>query len=51
MKLKPGLPFGPAGQGVTTINNSLSVSDLVSDLKTEFKAAIEEQYKLLKVYK
>ena len=40
-----------AGQGVTTINNSLSVSDLVSDLKTEFKVAIEEQHKLLKVYK
>ncbi len=40
-----------AGQGVTSINNSPSVSDLVSDLKTEFKTAIEEQYTLLKTYK
>ena len=40
-----------AGQGVTTINNSLSVSDLVSDLKAEFKTAIEEQYNLLEIYK
>jgi nitronate monooxygenase len=40
-----------AGQGVTAITNSLSVKDLVSDLKTEFKTAIEEQYKLLEVYK
>ena len=40
-----------AGQGVTTITNSPSVSDLVSDLKTEFKTAIEEQYKLLETYR
>jgi len=40
-----------AGQGVTTITNSPSVSDLVSNLKTEFKTAIEEQYKLLETYK
>ncbi|NNC50821.1 MAG: nitronate monooxygenase [Flaviramulus sp.] len=40
-----------AGQGVTTINNSPSVSDLVSDLKTEFKTVILEQYKLLETYK
>ena len=40
-----------AGQGVTAIKNSLSVKDLVSDLKTEFKTAIEEQYKFLEVYK
>jgi nitronate monooxygenase len=39
-----------AGQGVTSITNSPSVSDLVSDLKTAFKTAIEEQYKLLKIY-
>jgi len=40
-----------AGQGVTAINNSLSVHDLVSDLKKEFKTAIEEQYTLLNTYK
>jgi len=40
-----------AGQGVTTISNSPSVSDLVFDLKTEFKNVIEDQYKLLKTYK
>ncbi len=39
-----------AGQGVATINNTVSVSDLVSTLKTEFKAAIEEQAKYLNVY-
>ena len=40
-----------AGQGVTTITDSPSVSDLVSDLKTEFKTVIEEQYTLLDIYK
>ena len=40
-----------AGQGVTTITDSPSVSDLVSDLKTEFKTVIEEQYALLDTYK
>ncbi len=40
-----------AGQGVATISNSLSVHDLVSNLKTEFKIAIKEQYKLLETYK
>ena len=40
-----------AGQGVTTISNSPSVSDLVDDLKMEFKMAIEEQNKLLETYK
>jgi len=40
-----------AGQGVTTITDSPSVSDLVSDLKTEFKTVIEEQYALLDIYK
>jgi len=39
-----------AGQGVTTITNSLTVCNLVSDLKTEFKLAIKEQYALLKTY-
>ena len=40
-----------AGQGVTTITDSPSVSDLVSDLKTEFKTVIEKQYALLDVFK
>ncbi|MBQ4821660.1 nitronate monooxygenase [Aquimarina sp. MMG016] len=40
-----------AGQGVATISNSLTVNDLVSGLKTEFKTAIEEQCKLLETYK
>ncbi|MGJ8658212.1 MAG: NAD(P)H-dependent flavin oxidoreductase [Cellulophaga fucicola] len=39
-----------AGQGVTNINNTVSVTELVSDLKTEFVEAIEEQKKLLEVY-
>ncbi|WP_435313898.1 NAD(P)H-dependent flavin oxidoreductase [Cellulophaga fucicola] len=39
-----------AGQGVTNINNAVSVTELVSDLKTEFVEAIEEQKKLLEVY-
>lgn len=40
-----------AGQGVTNIDNSPSVSDLVLSLKTEFKIAIQEQYNLLETYK
>ncbi len=39
-----------AGQGVTSIENVLPVSELVETLKTEFKQAIEEQAKLLNVY-
>ena len=39
-----------AGQGVTAISNSLPVKDLVSELKTEFKTAIEAQYALLERY-
>nr|WP_298996523.1 nitronate monooxygenase [uncultured Allomuricauda sp.] len=39
-----------AGQGVTTIENVMPVSELVQSLKTEFKEAIEEQTKLLEVY-
>ncbi|MRI01410.1 nitronate monooxygenase [Kriegella sp. EG-1] len=39
-----------AGQGATTINNTLSVLDLVTKLKSEFKFAIEEQSKVLKNY-
>nr|WP_262511295.1 nitronate monooxygenase [Arenibacter echinorum] len=39
-----------AGQGVTTIDNVESVSELVTNLKSEFKLAIEEQIKVLEVY-
>ncbi len=39
-----------AGQGVTTIANTLEVKDLVSQLKGEFKTAIEEQTALLERY-
>ncbi|PRX56709.1 NAD(P)H-dependent flavin oxidoreductase [Flagellimonas meridianipacifica] len=39
-----------AGQGVTTIENVMPISELVQSLKTEFKEAIEEQTKLLEVY-
>ncbi|RYC52182.1 NAD(P)H-dependent flavin oxidoreductase [Flagellimonas olearia] len=39
-----------AGQGVTTIDDVLPVSELVKTLKTGFKNAIEEQYKLLEVF-
>ncbi|PXX31452.1 nitronate monooxygenase family protein [Arenibacter sp. ARW7G5Y1] len=39
-----------AGQGVTTIDNVESVSELISNLKAEFKLAIEEQIKVLETY-
>ncbi len=39
-----------AGQGVTTIENVMPVSELVNTLKSEFKTAIEEQTKLLEAY-
>ena len=39
-----------AGQGVTTIENVLSVAVLVKNLKLEFKSAIEEQMELLGIY-
>ncbi len=39
-----------AGQGVTTIDDVLPVSELVETLKSEFKTAIEEQSKLLDTY-
>ena len=39
-----------AGQGVTTIDNVESVSELVANLKSEFKSAIEEQIKVLDTY-
>jgi nitronate monooxygenase len=39
-----------AGQGVTTIDNVESVSQLVANLKSEFKLAIQEQIKMLEIY-
>jgi len=39
-----------AGQGVTTIDNTMPVKDLVAQLKTEFKTAIAAQAKLLERY-
>ena len=39
-----------AGQGVATIHDSPSVCDLILELKTEFKSAIEQQYSLLERY-
>ena len=39
-----------AGQGSATIDNVLSVAELVAKLKSEFKAAIEEQITLLENY-
>ena len=39
-----------AGQGSATIDNVLSVAELVAKLKAEFKAAIEEQMAQLEDY-
>lgn len=39
-----------AGQGVTTIDDAPTVSDLVTRLKSEFKEAVTEQGKLLEKY-
>nr|WP_297782660.1 nitronate monooxygenase [uncultured Allomuricauda sp.] len=39
-----------AGQGVTTINDTLPVSKLVANLKGEFKSSIEAQANLLNTY-
>lgn len=39
-----------AGQGVTTIDNVMPVVELVNTLKSEFKAAIEEQIKVLDIF-
>ena len=39
-----------AGQGSAIIDNTLPVKDLVAQLKTEFKQAIEEQAKWLETY-
>lgn len=39
-----------AGQGVTSINDVQSVSELVGKLKSEFRSAIEEQSRLLDIY-
>jgi nitronate monooxygenase len=40
-----------AGQGVTNIHDAPSVADLVSELKKDFRSAIEEQLKYLEIYK
>jgi nitronate monooxygenase len=40
-----------AGQGVATIHDVLPVAELVNQMKEEFKTAIENQGKLLEVYK
>ncbi|EAR03009.1 NAD(P)H-dependent flavin oxidoreductase [Maribacter sp. HTCC2170] len=39
-----------AGQGVATIENVVPVSELVDNLKTEFKSAIEKQIKVLDTF-
>lgn len=39
-----------AGQGVTSINDSLPIADLIKRMKTEFKEAIERQKELLESY-
>lgn len=39
-----------AGQGVATIEDVLPVADLVKRMKSEFREAIEQQYKLLEKY-
>lgn len=39
-----------AGQGVAAIHDSPSVHDLILELKTEFKSALEEQSSLLEKY-
>lgn len=39
-----------AGQGVASIENVLPVTELVNNLKSEFKSAIEQQIKVLDVY-
>ncbi len=39
-----------AGQGVATIHDVLPTNELVSQMKDEFKAAIERQTKLLEIY-
>ncbi|MGJ8714912.1 MAG: NAD(P)H-dependent flavin oxidoreductase [Maribacter stanieri] len=39
-----------AGQGSALINDSTSVTELVSHLKTEFKEAVEKQIKVLETY-
>ena len=50
MEAKAWKTIWSAGQGVTTIDNVESVSELVANLKSEFKSAIEEQIKVLEVY-
>ena len=40
-----------AGQGVTSIQDILPTSELIYNLKKEFKSAIEEQAKLLEKFR
>lgn len=40
-----------AGQGVATINDDISVAELVARLKTEYREALERQAQLLESYK
>ena len=39
-----------AGQGSALIEDSIPVTELVGNLKSEFKGAIEEQIKVLETY-
>jgi len=39
-----------AGQGSATVEDTLPIMELVAKLKSEFKAAVEEQIKVLEVY-
>ena len=39
-----------AGQGSAMIDDSVPVAELIATLKSEFKSAIEEQYKMLETY-
>ena len=40
-----------AGQGVTTINDTLPVGDLITRMKMEFRKAVKQQSQLLEKYK
>ena len=39
-----------AGQGVTSIQDNLSVKELINKLRIDFKDSIKEQVKLLEIY-
>ncbi|MEZ4969320.1 MAG: nitronate monooxygenase [Flavobacteriaceae bacterium] len=49
-KAKAWKTIWSAGQGVTTIDNVETVSELVINLKSEFKSAIKDQIKILEIY-